>query len=579
MSMKSKEGSSKNTSLEPEQIVSGVEESADQQGIDQAVIQTIPDKYYGAALKAHLSQPATVDNASKASSETSSQKPPKQKTITLPLIIVGVFILLIAGGGFVYFNQDLLFGPSEPIGDQEPDVIVQEPPAPPAPPAPPSAPVNLIATSTSPTVVQLNWQDVSSNEAGFRVERRDATGEYRSITSLPPNSAAYQDASVSAATSYLYRIIAMNEGGDSPASNEYSVLTPEEPVIPEPEKLPPAGLDSDSDGLTDLEEPLYGTSPRDPDADRDSFLDGNEVFHLYNPAGGANVKLIESGLVKSFESPIGWRIYVPSIWKATTGMDGMTGTVTTGHGETFTIALVENADRLSVLDWYLSRNPGVLSSATAMITTKGGLEGLEGADLLTTYFAWGDSILVFTYRLNDQSFVNFRQTYEMMKNSLFLSDSPNIPSDATFPESQDFSSDSNAVIDASGTEPSSDLPIEEEVPDAVSSDPDDSSNPDSSVVQEPDDPDQDILAGEESNSESEANQTSSDSSSDTEPTSDLDEPILDEEPIIEPEVPDEGPAGDSSQEDSDAQVSEQFLNPGADGFPDSEEPEAPPEDI
>ena len=71
--------------------------------------------------------------------------------------------------------------------------------------------------------------------------------------------------------------------------------TPSEPSAPsepsdEPSNLFPEvgvpGTDTDSDGLTDLEESLiYQTNPRLPDTDRDGFLDGNEVFHLYNPNG------------------------------------------------------------------------------------------------------------------------------------------------------------------------------------------------------------------------------------------------------------------------------------------------------
>ncbi|MEK6545503.1 MAG: hypothetical protein AABZ28_03110, partial [Nitrospinota bacterium] len=69
-----------------------------------------------------------------------------------------------------------------------------------------------------------------------------------------------------------------------------------QPVTPEPESTTPpetqnpfqtevtSGKDADSDGLTDVEENLiYQTNPNLPDSDADGFLDGNEVFHRYNP--------------------------------------------------------------------------------------------------------------------------------------------------------------------------------------------------------------------------------------------------------------------------------------------------------
>lgn len=401
--------------IEPEQITAPSVSASEAPSDQEPDIQTIPDKFYGAALSAKLSDP----NAEKAKDAKTSS--PHAKTGRGMMIgIVAVILLAVIGGGFVYFNQELLFGePQEPV--QTPPVQEVIPP----PPSAPTAPSNVTATATSPFVIQLNWQDTSNDEAGFRIERRTSVGDYQSVTSLPPNSSAYQDPAVEPQTSYVYRVIAMNAGGDSSPSNEYAVETPAEPPPPpEQEKLPPAGLDSDSDGLTDLEEPLYGTSPRDPDADRDTFLDGNEVFHLYNPASGVNVRLLESGLVKPVESSAGWTIYVPSTWTASVDPDGLHATITTGHGEIFTVAVQSNSDQKPIMEWYLAGHPGILSSQVALVTTKSGLEGLEGADLLTTYFPWGSSVLVFSYDLDGQTFVNFRQTYEMMKNSLRLGSPP-----------------------------------------------------------------------------------------------------------------------------------------------------------
>jgi hypothetical protein len=404
--------------IEPEHVASRAANS------DEPVIRTIPDKFYGAALKARISEPEEHEVPKDKGKKSPAAAAPRKGMGAGTVIIVVFVIVLAAGAGFAYFNRGLLF----PSPAAEEPMVSPEPPAPPPPPPPPSAPTNASATATSPSVVRLEWTDASNNEAGFRVERRETATEYRSITSLPPNSSVFQDGSVEPERTYLYRVIALNEGGESPASNEASVtVPPEPPPPPEPPTLPPAGLDSDSDGLTDLEEPLYGTSSRDPDADKDTFLDGNEVFHLYNPAGGASVRLLESGLVKPFESAMGWKVFVPTTWKAELSADGMRGTITTGHGETFSIFMEENPEGLELLAWYLGSNPGTLSSQVASITTKSGIAGIEGADLLTTYFSWNNHVLVFRYDLNDQPFVNFRQTYEMMKNSLYLTPSPNVP--------------------------------------------------------------------------------------------------------------------------------------------------------
>lgn len=274
--------------------------------------------------------------------------------------------------------------------------------------------------------MRVTWEDNADNEAGFRVERRESATPYLPLTSLPPNANVFLDTTTAWETSYLYRIVAINADGESASENEATVETPRDPAIQEePEALPPAGLDTDSDGLTDLEEPLYGSPLRDPDADKDTFLDGNEVFHLYTPSGKAPGRLLESGLVRLFESPLGWRLFVPVTWQSVVENGGNRGSIFTGRGEIFRVTVEEKPENQTVLDWYLAQNPGVLSSDVTTVTTKGEIEGISGTDPLTTYFAWGDThVLVFQYSLEGQPFVNFRTTYEMMKNSLSLDPYP-----------------------------------------------------------------------------------------------------------------------------------------------------------
>src|SRR3989338_726173 len=383
----------------------------------EPVIVTIPDKFYGAALR------ATFDAKPKEKPARPAEGPaPKRAGWVLP-VVIGLVVVAGVASGVAYGNRDLLFKKPEPVKPAPPP----EPPNP-TPPAVPDAAQNLTATATSPNVVSLTWTDIASNEAGYRLERRESTTPYVPLTSLPPNSSAFLDVSAQPSRSYLYRVIAMNAGGDSTPSNEATVATLAlPPPPPEAPKLPPAGLDSDSDGLTDLEEPLYGTNPKDPDADKDSFLDGNEVFHLYNPAGKQGVTLLASNLVRVFESPVGWRVLAPMSWQVTLEPNGLKGTIATGHDETFTATVEDNPEQKSLLDWYLAKNPGVLSSQVAAIRTKSGYEGIEGADQLTVYFAWGSKVFVFKYNLNEQPFVNFRTSYEMMKNSLSLTATPNVP--------------------------------------------------------------------------------------------------------------------------------------------------------
>src|SRR5207237_1172430 len=85
----------------------------------------------------------------------------------------------------------------------------------------------LTATATSTTRIDLAWTDASTTETGFRVERRLAGGgAFASVGTVGANVTAYADATVTAATSYEYRVFAFDVAGDSPAGNVASATTP-----------------------------------------------------------------------------------------------------------------------------------------------------------------------------------------------------------------------------------------------------------------------------------------------------------------------------------------------------------------
>lgn len=419
-------------------------------------IHTIPEKFYGAALRATLAE----KQKEKVGADPGNQPaaPAARPAWMLP-VAGGVAVLLLVAGGFVYFNRDLIFSkPPAPAPAPTPEPTPEPAPA----PKPPAAPVDLAASTTALTVVHLSWTDVATDESSYRVERRESASGYTPIRNLAPNEASYDDPTVSADTDYIYRVVAVNANGES-ASNEAAVRTSPAPVAPPPAPtLPPAGLDSDSDGLTDLEEPLYGSPINNPDADHDSYNDGNEVFHLYSPSGKAPGKLLDSGLVKKFESPVGWSFYAPTPWQTSMQTDGLKGTVLTGHGESFVATVEDNPEHKPLLDWYLAQHPGVLSSQVTSIATQSGFEGIEGADQLSAYFAWGTKVFVLRYNLDDQPFVNFRTTFEMMKNSMSLSAMPVIAAGEASPvppeQTPPAAETAPTSTDSSGTHADSDLP-------------------------------------------------------------------------------------------------------------------------
>jgi hypothetical protein len=87
-------------------------------------------------------------------------------------------------------------------------------------------PSNLTATVVSASQVGLSWQDNSSNELGFKIQRKiGADGTWSQIEITAANVVSYADMDLNANTTYFYRVQAYNNSGDSDFSNEASVTT------------------------------------------------------------------------------------------------------------------------------------------------------------------------------------------------------------------------------------------------------------------------------------------------------------------------------------------------------------------
>ena len=90
---------------------------------------------------------------------------------------------------------------------------------------PPAAPSGLTATAVSSTQIDLAWNDNSTDEGDFDLERRVVGGSFSRIARPAANSTSYQDAGLDPSTTYTYRIRAVSDGGTSAFSNNASATT------------------------------------------------------------------------------------------------------------------------------------------------------------------------------------------------------------------------------------------------------------------------------------------------------------------------------------------------------------------
>ncbi|MBI1908529.1 hypothetical protein HYS28_03935 [Candidatus Uhrbacteria bacterium] len=193
--------------------------------------------------------------------------------------------------------------------------------------------------------------------------------------------------------------------------------------------------DTDSDGLTDIEELLYGTNFREPDSDKDSYLDGNEVFHRYHPLGDAPATLLDTGAVKVFEDALyPFTMYYPSSWSTSLDETNMTVAFRSSRQASITVEWEEKPADETLADWYDASHTDRASGDLKEILTKEGYYGLTTADDRTAYLDFGgDAVITLTYDLGSRTQVEYLQTFQMMVNSLTMVEDVVTPEETTTP--------------------------------------------------------------------------------------------------------------------------------------------------
>ena len=90
----------------------------------------------------------------------------------------------------------------------------------------PAIPGSLAASTISPSQISLSWKDNSSDETGFRLERKmGAGGMWSQVATLEANVTTHTSSGLSAGTEYFFRIMAFNSSGTSAPSSEVSATT------------------------------------------------------------------------------------------------------------------------------------------------------------------------------------------------------------------------------------------------------------------------------------------------------------------------------------------------------------------
>lgn len=214
-----------------------------------------------------------------------------------------------------------------------------------------------------------------------------------------------------------------------PAQNEIPPLISEPPVVPVPEvsapSEPPAeptpSSDADNDGLTQVEEVLYGSQPTVPDTDSDGFLDGHETLNLYNPSGIAPERLEDTGFVTRFKHPIYFYEFLyPKLWRILPEASARDLSFQSATGESIAISVMDNPNNISPRDFAVQTAPGPGAEISDWTSNKANVAGvlIKEAGGLRGVFGNGGLIYAVHYATPEGTAPAYLRTFEMMLNSL-----------------------------------------------------------------------------------------------------------------------------------------------------------------
>lgn len=185
--------------------------------------------------------------------------------------------------------------------------------------------------------------------------------------------------------------------------------------VKKPVVIPNTGVDSDADGLTDAEETsVYKTDIHNIDTDGDTFNDGNEVSHLYDPNLKAPAMLYDSALMRKIESAVQkYSVLVPALWNMRgEGTEQFTATSNV-TADSFGVLVTPKPNDQSLVEWYLAMSPGTAASDVERFKTLKGYDALRSPDRLTVYVDGGDGrVFTLSYNYDDQQTIEYRTTYE-----------------------------------------------------------------------------------------------------------------------------------------------------------------------
>ncbi|MBI4653048.1 hypothetical protein HY750_02240 [Candidatus Kuenenbacteria bacterium] len=181
----------------------------------------------------------------------------------------------------------------------------------------------------------------------------------------------------------------------------------------------PSTIDSDFDGLTDVEEGFYKTDPQRADSDIGGYPDGWEVINLYSPTDEGLYPLSNTGKIKIYsDQTYKYSIFYLAEFLVNIVDNKVIFSPPIETGESIIVIVQENPEKLKSKEWYIKQFEGqTLDESTLKTSMVDDIEGVWSIDTQNFYLAKDDLVYVFSYNSSMLTHLNFKTTFKMIINS------------------------------------------------------------------------------------------------------------------------------------------------------------------
>jgi hypothetical protein len=179
-------------------------------------------------------------------------------------------------------------------------------------------------------------------------------------------------------------------------------------------------IDSDQDGLNDLEEAILGTAATSTDSDNDGYSDYAEVISGYNPLGAGKISA-DANLAAYTNKTFNFSILYSKTWPTQSLNQDAATIFTAPDNSLIQVTVQDNPNQSNILTWYEQNFPQSTVTYDKVRSTYS-WEGIMGDDGLNFYLTDKNfkHIFVISYISAADGRVAYPTIFQLMINSLFI---------------------------------------------------------------------------------------------------------------------------------------------------------------